>query len=131
MLLVSESTQQRSDAAAADRSLRCRKLRGAPPPAKTEADKRTPDKRTAITPRELAVLRLVKAPFGRVLRAIREDEVFALSLGKNVAAFKVWAFVVGAILAALAGGIYAAYVTYIDPNSFTVQESIFILAIVI
>jgi len=75
--------------------------------------------------------RLVRAPFGRVLRAIREDEVFTQSLGKSVTGFKVKAFVISAVLAAVAGSLYAVYITFIDPTSFTVQESIFMLAIVI
>jgi len=79
----------------------------------------------------LFVRRIVNAPYGRVLQAIREDDLFALSLGKNVAAYKVSAFVIGAMLAAIAGSVYATYITYIDPTSFTVNESIFILAIVI
>lgn len=57
--------------------------------------------------------RLVNSPFGRVLKAIREDEVFALSLGKNVAGFKIIVFIVGASLAAIAGSLYAYYITYI------------------
>ena len=75
--------------------------------------------------------RIVKSPFGRVLKAIREDEVFALSFGKNVAAFKVQVFMIGAGLAAIAGVLYATYISYIDPTSFTVMESIFIISIVI
>jgi branched-chain amino acid transport system permease protein len=74
---------------------------------------------------------LVRSPFGRVLRAVREDEVLAQSLGKDVARQKMTIFVVGAGLAAIAGCIYAWYITFIDPTSFTVQESIFMLAIVI
>ena len=75
--------------------------------------------------------RIVKSPFGRVLKAVREDEVFALSLGKNVAAFKVTVFVVGASMASLAGALYAYYISFIDPTSFTVMESIFIISVVI
>jgi len=75
--------------------------------------------------------RLVRAPFGRVLRAIREDEVFTQSFGKSVMGFKVKVFVISAALAAVAGSLYAVYITFIDPTSFTVQESIFMLAIVI
>lgn len=75
--------------------------------------------------------RLIRSPFGRVLKAIREDEVFVMSAGKNVASFKVQAFMIGAALAATSGVIYATYITYIDPTSFTVMESIFIIAIVI
>lgn len=75
--------------------------------------------------------RLVNSPYGRVLRAIREDEVFAISLGKNVAYFKLTIFAIGASLAAIAGALYAYYITFIDPTSFTVGESIFIVSIVI
>jgi branched-chain amino acid transport system permease protein len=75
--------------------------------------------------------RLVNSPFGRVLKAIREDEIFALALGKNVTKYKILVFVIGASIAAVAGCLYAWYITFIDPTSFTVQESIFILSIVI
>jgi branched-chain amino acid transport system permease protein len=75
--------------------------------------------------------RLVDSPYGRVLKAIREDEVFAVSLGKNIAYFKLTVFAIGAALAAVAGALYACYITFIDPTSFTVAESIFIISIVI
>ncbi len=75
--------------------------------------------------------RIVSSPYGRILKAIREDEVFTQSLGKNVAAFKVKIFMVSAALASIAGVLYATYITYIDPTSFTVNESIFIISIVI
>lgn len=79
----------------------------------------------------LLLRRLVASPYGRLLRAVREDEVLVESLGRNVVYLKVSAFVVGAVLSALAGSIYAPYISYIDPGSFTIYESIFILAIVI
>lgn len=75
--------------------------------------------------------KIVQSPFGRILKAIREDEVFALAAGKNVAAYKVLVFVIGAGMAAIAGSMYAYYISYIDPTSFTVMESIFIISIVI
>ncbi|MBT4512779.1 MAG: branched-chain amino acid ABC transporter permease [Chloroflexi bacterium] len=75
--------------------------------------------------------RLVHSPFGRVLKAIREDEIFAQTAGKNVAAYKVLVFMIGAGMAAVAGVMYAHYVSFIDPTSFTVMESIFIISIVI
>jgi len=75
--------------------------------------------------------RIVRSPFGRVLKSIREDEVFALAAGKNIASFKVLVFVIGSGLAATAGVIYAYYISFIDPTSFTVMESIFIISIVI
>lgn len=75
--------------------------------------------------------RIVQSPFGRVLKAIREDEVFAQSMGKNVAKYKILAFVISAVFASMAGAIYAYYIGFIDPTSFMVMESIFILSIVI
>jgi branched-chain amino acid transport system permease protein len=75
--------------------------------------------------------RIVCSAFGRVLMAIREDESFALSMGKNVAVYKVLVFVIGATMASVAGAVYAHYITFIDPTSFTVMESIFIISIVI
>lgn len=79
----------------------------------------------------LVVYRLSSSPLGRVLHAIREDEILAQSLGKNVVAFKVMVFVISATLASLAGSLYAHYLTYIDPTSFNVMESILILAMVV
>lgn len=71
------------------------------------------------------------SPFGRVLRALSEDEVYTKSLGKNVKGAKVTSFVISGMLASIAGVLYAHYFSYIDPNSFTIDESIFILSIVI
>jgi branched-chain amino acid transport system permease protein len=79
----------------------------------------------------LAVYLLTSAPFGRVLHAIREDELFAKAHGKNILYFKVTAFATSAALAALAGSLYAHYITYIDPTSFTIMESILIISMVI
>jgi branched-chain amino acid transport system permease protein len=75
--------------------------------------------------------RIATSSFGRVLRAIREDEVFAQAMGKNTLRFKVSAFAVSAALAASAGSLYAHYTTYIDPTSFTVMESILVISMVI
>lgn len=76
-------------------------------------------------------IRIVRSPFGRVLKAIREDEVFTQAVGKNVAKYKVLVFIIGAGMAAVSGVLYAHYMTFIDPTSFTVMESIFIISIVI
>jgi branched-chain amino acid transport system permease protein len=77
------------------------------------------------------IYRMVNSPFGRLLKAIREDEIFAMSLGKDVFRHKLITFVVSAAISAIAGCLYASYVTFIDPTSFTVTESIFIVSIVI
>jgi branched-chain amino acid transport system permease protein len=75
--------------------------------------------------------RLGESPYGKVLRAIREDEVAVASIGKNVNRYKIAIFIVGAILASVGGAFYACLITYVDPYTFTVHESIFILALVI
>ncbi len=75
--------------------------------------------------------KIVKSPFGRILKAIREDEIFTQSLGKNISAYKVKIFMISSGLAAISGVMYATYITYIDPTSFTLMESIFIISIVI
>ncbi len=72
-----------------------------------------------------------RAPFGRILIALSEDEIFTQSLGKNVQKAKVISFTISAMFAAIPGVLYAHYVSYIDPTSFTINESIFILSIVI
>lgn len=74
---------------------------------------------------------ITNSPFGRMLRALSEDEVYTKSLGKNVGQAKVVSFVISGMLASIAGVLYAHYISYIDPTSFTIDESIFILSIVI
>lgn len=74
---------------------------------------------------------LFNSGFGNTLTAISEDEIYAQSLGKNVTACKILAFTLSAMFAAISGVLYAHYISYIDPTSFTVNESIFILSIVI
>lgn len=75
--------------------------------------------------------RIVKSPFGRVLMGIREDEIATLAMGKNVNQHKLLVFVIGAFFAGIAGSLYAHYITFIDPSSFTVMESIIILLMVV
>lgn len=75
--------------------------------------------------------RLAISPFGKTLQAIREDEIATIALGKNVSAYKTSAFVLSAGLAAIGGALFACYITYIDPTSFTLDESIFIILILI
>ncbi|MEE3415490.1 MAG: branched-chain amino acid ABC transporter permease [Prevotella sp.] len=79
----------------------------------------------------LLLSNIMRSPFGRILRALSEDEVYTKSLGKNVAQAKVVSFVISGMLASIAGVLYAHYISYIDPSSFTIDESIFILSIVI
>lgn len=74
---------------------------------------------------------IMDSPFGRTLRSIRDDEIAAESLGKNVPWFKIRTFAVAAAFAAIAGMLFSGYMRYIDPTSFTIMESVFILSIII
>ena len=71
--------------------------------------------------------RLSNAPFGRVLRAIREDEMIAAVAGKPVLAFKVQAFALGAGVLGLAGALYAHYNAYIAPDGFQPLITIYVV----
>ena len=77
------------------------------------------------------IKRIVISPFGRILRSIREDEIASEVLGKNTIKHKLLVFVIGAFFAGIAGCLYAHYITFIDPSSFTIMESITILLMVI
>jgi branched-chain amino acid transport system permease protein len=74
---------------------------------------------------------LVRSPIGETLTAIREDEVSAASLGINTAAWKVFAFGVGAAVGGAAGCFYAPFVGTLVPDAFFITESFTILSMVI
>ncbi len=79
-----------------------------------------------------AVARFIaSSSFGRVLKAIREDEKAISVFGYNTKTYKLVIFVVSAGMAAVAGSLFASYITFIDPSTFTLNESIFILAMII
>ena len=65
-----------------------------------------------------ALERLIHGPWGRVLRAIREDEVAAISLGKNATVFRLQAFVLGSAVMGLAGAIQAHFIGFIAPENY-------------
>jgi len=75
--------------------------------------------------------RVGESPYGKVLRAIREDEAGAASIGKDVRRYKISIFVVSSMLASLGGALYAGLISYVDPFAFTIHESIFLQALVI
>ena len=72
-----------------------------------------------------------RSGFGKTLVAISEDEIYSQSIGKNVYLSKTVSFTLSAMFASVPGTLYAHYISYIDPTSFTVNESIFVLSIVI
>lgn len=74
---------------------------------------------------------LASSTHGRALFAIRDDEIAAEALGVNTTAYKVLAFVIGAFFAGVAGGLFAHYLSYLNPNSFTFLKSIEVIAMVV
>ncbi len=74
---------------------------------------------------------IVSSSFGRVLTAIREDERATEVFGYQVTHFKLTVWVISAMMAGAAGGLFASWTTFIDPNSFILLESILLVSIVI
>lgn len=66
----------------------------------------------------LALERLVRGPWGRVLRAIREDEGAAVALGKNALRFRLEAFAIGGAVMGLAGAVQAHFIGFIAPDNY-------------
>ena len=74
---------------------------------------------------------IVTSSFGRVLTAIREDEQAAEVFGYQVTHYKLAIWVMSAMMAGLAGGLFGSWTTFVDPNSFILLESILLVSIVI
>lgn len=74
---------------------------------------------------------LSKTSFGRNLKAIRDSESAAYALGKNVAIIKTLSVVISSSLAAVAGALYAVYLGFINVESFTLDTSVLLMAMVI
>ncbi|PCH96942.1 MAG: branched-chain amino acid ABC transporter permease [Gammaproteobacteria bacterium] len=74
---------------------------------------------------------LKRSPFGRALQALRDDELAARSIGIPVDKIKLQVFAIASALVGCAGGLYASYVSYIDPTSFNLNESILMLSMVV
>lgn len=72
--------------------------------------------------------RLRRSPFGRSLRSVREDEMVAQGLGKNVFALRLKAFVIGAFFAGVGGSLLVIYVDAFNPSSWTTGETFFLWA---
>ena len=66
----------------------------------------------------LALERLLRSPWGRVLRAIREDEAAALALGKSAVKFRLQAFAIGGGIMGLAGAAQAHFIGFIAPDNY-------------
>ncbi|MCI0348090.1 MAG: branched-chain amino acid ABC transporter permease, partial [Acidobacteriales bacterium] len=75
--------------------------------------------------------RLLSSPWGRLLKAMRDDELALRSMGKNVRRAKMEVFAISCGMVAVAGALYASYVSYIDPSTASLNESILMLCIVL
>jgi neutral amino acid transport system permease protein len=71
-----------------------------------------------VTVLYVVVQTLVRSPWGRVLKAVREDEEVARALGKNVFWYKLQAFMLGGLIAGIAGSLYAWQLTVVYPDNF-------------
>jgi branched-chain amino acid transport system permease protein len=78
-----------------------------------------------------AIWRTMNGPFGRAVRAMRDDELACAALGRSLIGMKIRIFALGCGAAGLAGGIYAYYFQYISPEQFQVAQSAEILTMVV
>jgi branched-chain amino acid transport system permease protein len=74
-----------------------------------------------------ALERARRAPWGRALRSIRENEQGAMAAGKNIFAFRLEAFVLGSAIMGLAGGLFAHFVGFISPEAFQPEFATFLV----
>lgn len=79
----------------------------------------------------LLLTRLVNSRVGRALIAIRENEIAAQQMGISITELKVKAFVIGSLMAGVAGAVFAHFQAYISPDNFTYMESITMICMVV
>ena len=75
----------------------------------------------------LAVQQAIRSPWGRVLRAIREDETAAEASGKNVFNFKLQSFILGAVIMGIGGALFAHHVRFLSPLTFDPLLATFVI----
>jgi len=75
----------------------------------------------------IAVQQVIKSPWGRVLKAIREDEVTTAASGKNVFSFKLQSFILGAVIMGIGGALYVFNIRFVDPSTFDPLLATFII----
>jgi branched-chain amino acid transport system permease protein len=75
--------------------------------------------------------RIFRSPYGRLLRAIREDEHVVAAFGRHVWRANLWVFIVGCFIAGIAGGIFVFYLSAFSPLAFLPLESFFLLSALI
>ena len=75
--------------------------------------------------------RLARSRMGRALTAIREDEIAAQAMGINITKYKVYAFVLGASVAGVAGSLQAVFTLSVTPGTYTFMVSVMVLCMVV
>lgn len=75
--------------------------------------------------------RLYRSPLARVYQGSRDDQLAFMALGKDPRRAKTQAILISSVVSGLAGALYATYSSYIDPGSFTLDESILVLSMVL
>lgn len=78
-----------------------------------------------------ALLNLIKSKWGKAMRATKENEIVALTMGININKYKILAFALAACIAGLSGTLYAHYMQYISPDTFVFSLSVTILSMAV
>ncbi len=79
----------------------------------------------------LFIFRLMKSPYGRAIYSVREDEIAAEAMGVDIAQAKILAFTISSFFAGIAGGLFAHYQGFIDPNAFHFNRSVEIVIMIV
>jgi branched-chain amino acid transport system permease protein len=79
----------------------------------------------------LLLSHLMASGYGRALQAVRDDPLAAMALGKRPAYYRATAFAISGVLGGVGGSAWAVHISFIDPASFSLEESVLVLSIVI
>jgi branched-chain amino acid transport system permease protein len=79
----------------------------------------------------ITVARLIKSSHGRAFLSVREDEIAAESMGIDTTKYKVRAFVISSFFAGVAGSLFAHYLCYLNPSTFSFMKSIDVVVMVV
>ena len=74
---------------------------------------------------------LLESPWGRMLRALRDDELAARGLGKNVRVAKVWAVAIACGMAGFGGAMLSSYISFVNPTISDINEAALLLSMII
>jgi branched-chain amino acid transport system permease protein len=77
------------------------------------------------------LLRLMQSSYGRAILSVRENEIAAEAMGIDTAHYKILAFVISSFFAGIAGGLFAHYQGFIDPNTFNFNRSVEVVIMVV